>query len=212
MKCFRRFAALCLALVVFAAALAPSALAAGNVSYLGRADKFVFSPGSSYSPTDLFTDFKNVMPGDTLTQSVYIANNAAYNVKVKLYMRALGAEAGSEAFLSQMGLAVSSGVSTLFAAPADQTAQLTDWVYLGTLYSGGSAELKVTLSVPIEMGNDFQNAVGTLNWQFMVEELPISPTDPIIKTGDAARPLAWLALMALSGAGAAFILARRRKN
>lgn len=212
MKCFRRFAALCLALVVFAAALAPSALAAGNVSYLGRADKFVFSPGSSYSPTDLFTDFKNVMPGDTLTQSVYIANNAAYNVKVKLYMRALGAEAGSEAFLSQMGLAVSSGVSTLFAAPADQTAQLTDWVYLGTLYSGGSAELKVTLSVPIEMGNDFQNVVGTLDWQFMVEELPVSPTDPIIKTGDAARPFAWLALMALSGAGAAFILARRRKN
>lgn len=212
MKCFRRFAALCLALVVFAAALTPSALAAGNVSYLGRADKFVFSPGSSYSPTDLFTDFKNVMPGDTLTQSVYVANNAAYNVKVKLYMRALGAETGSEAFLSQMGLAVTSGASTLFAAPADQTAQLTDWVYLGTLYSGGSAELKVTLSVPIEMGNDFQNAVGTLNWQFMVEELPISPTDPIIKTGDAAYPLAWLALMALSGAGAAFILARRRKN
>jgi len=46
----------------------------------------------------------------------------------------------------------------------------------------------------------------------MVEELPVSPTDPIIKTGDAAHPLAWLALMALSGVGAAFILSRRRKN
>ena len=211
MKCFRRIAALCISLAVFAAALAPSAFAAGNVSYLGRADKFVFSPGSSHSPTDLFSDFKNVMPGDTLTQSVYVSNSAAYNVKVRLYMRSLGAEAGSESFLSQLGLTVAAGASVLFDAPADKPAQLSEWVYLGTLYSGGSAELKVTLSVPVEMGNDFQNAVGALNWQFMAEELPVSPTDPVIKTGDASAPLLWFALMLLSGS-AAFIILRRRKN
>ena len=60
----------------------------------------------------------------------------------------------------------------LFSAPANETADLTDWVCLGTYASGAEVELSLTLDVPVEMDNTFQNAVGSLSWEFKVEEIP----------------------------------------
>ena len=162
--------------------LAPAAFAS-SVTYQGQSEKFVFSPGSDYSPTDLFENFKSVMPGDQLTQQIEVKNAADNKVKVKLYIRALGAHEASVEFLKQMNLTVrQDGKSVLFDAPADQKATLEDWVCLGTFQSGADVKLDVTLSVPLEMDNEFQEAVGYLDWQFKVEEFPIESTSP--QTGD----------------------------
>lgn len=191
--------------------LCVTAFADGNVTYEGNAKEFIFAPGSEYSPTDLFTDFKGVMPGDQLKQQVVIKNTADKNVTVRIYMRALGAQPGSEKFLNQMNLTVS-GKGELFNAPADQTAQLTDWVCLGEFASGAQVALDVMLNVPITMDNDFQNGIGYLDWQFKVEEIPV-PTPTPTKTGDTMQMGLWLGVATVCVLGAAFVIvSKKRKN
>ena len=67
-------------------------------------------------------------------------------------------------------------------APANETAQLTDWVSLGKFKSGAEVPLTVILNVPIEMGNDFQSEIGELQWQFKVNKTPVN--DRLAQTGD----------------------------
>lgn len=215
-KKFTVISSLVLALVMACGLAAPAFAGESHVTYQGKAKEFVFQPGSDYSPTDLFTNFKGVMPGDQLIQQIQVKNDASKQVKVKIYMKALGSvDQNSADFLKEMNLTVTeNGKSELFKAPADQTAGLTDWVCLGTFYSGADVLLNVALDVPITMGNDYQDRIGALDWQFMAEEFPIANDDPkAAKTGDDTNVLlyAGIAAAALVVAGIA-VFARRRKS
>ena len=185
--------------------------AEGNVTYRGDAGKFIFAPGSDYSLTDLFPNFKDVMPGDILTQPITIKNDASNKVKIKVYMRASGAHEDSKEFLSQLHLQIAKSenntMAYMFDAQANEKAQLFEWVCLGTLYSGGEINLDVSLDVPVELDNQFQNQVGYLDWEFMIEEFEIEPTDPEPpKTGDETQLALMFGLMAASAVGIFLLL------
>jgi len=195
---------LCLVLMM---SLGTAAFADGTVTYDGNARDFIFAPGGEESLTDLFDGFKGVMPGDSLTQQVVVKNDAKVNVRV--YLRSLGAQEQTNEFLKQMNLTVTQATdSELFKAPADETAQLTDWVLLGTVLPGGEITLDVTLDVPIEMGNDFANQLGYIDWQFKVEEIP--PVSDSPETGDDAPIALYGGMLLLCAAG--FVLLNRRKR
>lgn len=182
-----------------------------SVTYEGKANQFIFAPGSDYSPTDLFTNFKGVMPGDQLTEQILVKNEKSTGMKVKIYMRALGAQEETDKFLSQMTLTVKkTGKDTpLFEAPANETAQLNDWVLLGTLAAGGEMTLDVALNVPIEMGNEFAEQIGYLDWQFKIEEIP----NPTPQTGDNSNIALYmgLALVSLLLVAVLLIMSKRKK-
>lgn len=189
----------------------------GKVTYSGNAGNFVFEPGSDHSLTDLFPNFKGVMPGDTLTQKITVKNNADNKVKVKIYIRSLGAHEDSVEFLSQLGLKVAKSsdneMAYMFDAAANETAQLTDWVCLGTLYSGGEVNLDVTLNVPASLDNEYQSKIGYLDWEFMIQEFPIEDTDPKPpQTGDNSHMGLWFAIMLCSGAMLIILLVWRKKD
>lgn len=191
--------------------------AESTVTYDGKAQEFIFAPGSSYSPTDLFAEFKDVMPGDSLTQKITVKNDAANNIKVKIYMRALGAHADSEDFLSQLGLRVKKSdentMAYMFDATASETAQLTDWVCLGTLYSGGEVDLDVILDVPVSLDNTYSDKTGYLDWEFKIEEFPVEDSDPKPpQTGGDPHIIQWMAALSISGIAVIALLVLGRRN
>lgn len=195
----------------------PASAADGKVTYSGNAGNFVFEPGSDHSLTDLFPNFKGVMPGDSLTQKITVKNDADQNVKVKIYMRSLGAHEDSVEFLSKLGLTVKKSTDNemeyMFEAMADETAQLTDWVCLGLLYSGGEVNLDVTLDVPVELSNEFQDQIGYLDWEFMIEEFPVEPDDPKApQTGDDSQVELWLTVVGVSAVILFILLIWRKKD
>lgn len=213
----RRLLTMLAAFVVVLLAVIPAYAADSRVTYNGNAGQFIFEMGSEQSPTDLFADFKGVMPGDALTQKITVKNEADDKVKVKIYLRSLGAQEESAEFLSQLGLKVQKSedneMAYMFDATADQTAGLTDWVCLGTLYSGGEVNLDVILNVPAEMDNEFQNKNGYLDWEFKVEELPVEPDDPKPpQTGENSRIGIWLAVMLCSLSVMLIILIYRKRS
>ena len=212
----KRLLSLLIVCIIALSSVMPVYAADGKVTYSGDAGNFVFEPGSDHSLTDLFPNFKGVMPGDTLTQKITVKNDVSHNVKVKIYIRSLGAHEDSAEFLSQLGLKVKTSeeneMAYMFDDAADETAQLTDWVYLGTLYSGGEVNLDVTINVPVELSNEYQNKIGYLDWEFKVEEFPAEPDDPTPpQTGDNSMIHLWIILMVTSLL-MILILARKKKK
>lgn len=213
----KRLITIVVILAVFLSSALPASAADGKVTYNGNAGKCIFEPGTEHSLTDLFPNFKGVMPGDTLTQKITVKNDANDKVKVKIYIRSLGAHEDSKEFLSKLGLRVQKSeenqMAYMFDAAASETAQLTDWVYLGMLYSGGEVNLDVTLNVPVELDNAFQNKIGYLDWEFRIEEFPSESGDPQPpQTGDTTPVGLWSGGLAVSAAIIIVLLLAKKKE
>jgi len=204
--------------IILSLLIAPvSSAYASNVIYDGVSKEFIYESESESSPSDLFENFKSIMPGDTLTQKITVRNDADNEVKVKIYMRSLGANEEGNEFLSKLGLKVGKSeeneMAYMFDAAANETEGLSDWVLLGTLYSGGKVNLDVILSVPTSLGNEFQDNSGEIVWEFKVEEFPIEPDDPTPPpTGDDSFYKIYIALMLGSFIVFILILLYRRKD
>ena len=75
---------------VFMFTLPLTAFAADStITFEGKSAGFTFEPGSEYTATDLFDNFKDVMPGDVLTEEITIKNNASDCDYINLYIRAV---------------------------------------------------------------------------------------------------------------------------
>lgn len=175
-----------LLMLLLVMSFATTAFAAdSSITFKGFSSGFEFQPGSEYTETDLFQNFKNVMPGDTVTETITFTNSATDCDFVNLYMRAEAhdetdnplspkvAEKESVAtmteFLSKLSMKVWNGTELIYDASPDQLDGLKSNKFLGTFRTGETATLKVELSVPIELDNKYANRVGEVDWIFHVE-------------------------------------------
>ena len=192
-----------------------SAYAAGSVTYSAESSKFIFESGTDTAPTDLFTEYKGLMPGDSVKQEITVKNVSSYGIKVQLYIRSKGADTESEEFLSKLHLTVAKSEDNdmvyMFDAAADQTGGMTDWVFLGTLYSGGEVNLVLNLDIPLDLDNKYQDAIGNIDWEFKAEELPIEPDDPKPpQTGDNSIISVVVVIGSVSALGGLLFIRKRK--
>lgn len=159
--------------------------AAPSITFKGFTSGFDFQPGSEYTETDLFNSFKNVMPGDTVTETITFTNSASDCDFVNLYMRAEAhdetanplspkvaekeAVAAMTEFLSKLSMKVWNGTELIYDAAPNELGGLGSNQFLGTFRSGETATLKVELSVPIDLDNKFADRIGEVDWIFHVE-------------------------------------------
>lgn len=200
----KKFISIILALLLLATT---SAFAASSVTFEGGAENFVFLPGSQFSDSDLFQNYKMVMPGDVLTQRITVRNTS--NKQVRIYMRAEPVDASYRDFLSQMNLQVSCKDEQIFDAAVSETAQLTENTLLGTFKTAGSTELVVTLTVPLDLGNEYMCTMGIVPWTFLVEEVPDEDTP---HTGDDFELGTWLLAAGMILAAIAVVLVQMKRQ
>lgn len=185
-----------------------TAQAVSLVRYEGGAEKFVFLPGTAFSESDLFENFKMVMPGDVLTQRITVRNSS--DKQMRIYLRAEPVDEKYQEFLSRMNLQVSTKDGQIFDAAVSETGQLTENTLLGTFKRNGSTDLVLTLTVPFDLSNEFMCTMGIVPWTFMVEEVIEVPDTP--HTGDDFDLSTWLLAAAMILAAIAYVLIQMKRQ
>ena len=201
--------------------------AESSVTYEGGAENYVFLPGSEYTDTDLFDNFKGVMPGDELEQKITVTNEQGLCDYVKIYMRAVPHDDTAnplsdsvmqyetvvtmDDFLHQLSLTVVKEDGTeIFKGTAEELDGLAENVLLGSFEKGESTVLTAKLSVPIELGNEYANRVGEVDWVFVAEEL----NNPAPETGDNVNLGLYLGILGVAAVAvvALVVLGKKKKS
>ena len=215
------FAMLLCILIFFNLNISSSALDS-TVTYDGNAKNFVFIPNS----TDLFQNFKGVLPGDSIDQKIVIQNPSSNKYEVEVYLKAKEVDKADVDFLSKLNLKIKSNGNTIFDDSAHKQGSLTNNISLGKLKPSETAQVVVTLQVPNTLENDFAGKKGNINWLFSVEEFSDSSnnsssngSDPnffdkwhLPKTGeDIAKLLFVIGALIVSGA-LIYLLTKKHKK
>ena len=204
-----------------------------SVEYVGGDTKpFVFKPGSEYTYTDMFTNFKNMLPGDTRTQVVEVKNSLLGYYKLNLYFKAVPHSSGNMPvypdqssydftfasvgemldFLDCFDMTIKNGDSVIYNGTANIGGP-DDWIFLGTFHRGHGTTLTVTLHASEErLTSEFADKIGEVDWVFKAEEVPIGPGDNP-KTGDNSNIFLYAALCVVSAAAvtAVVVIGKKRK-
>ncbi len=214
--------------LVIVLGLASSIFAAdASVTYEGH-NIFGFASDNQYTNTDLFENFKGIMPGDTLFETITVQNNASCCDFIKVYIRAkvhsnsnqlssqvsrIETIASMEDFLSKLTMTVWNGEQKIAEAAPHRLDGIQNNVCLGSFRKGEGTTLTVELKVPAELGNEYAHRVGEVDWVFVVEEYDdMKPDVPV--TGDYSHIELYIILMAVSACGVILLLfaLRRKKN
>lgn len=203
MKSFKRWMAVILifSVLLTGGAVVVQAQQKAYITFEGNKTngQFYFGPGSEFSLSDLFTDLKDLMPGDVKSQSIRVTNNATDKIELVLYVRSnwiqttdndsamledeisinFTADGNAEKFdsspVSQEQLDGWVLVGELNSTGSTTGVQdMSDWTYLGILHMGGQVDIKATVNVPLALDNTYQDKEGEIEILVQAEANPDS--------------------------------------
>lgn len=156
-----------------------------SVTFLGKEKGFDITS----TQTDLFANFKNLMPGTSRTQEIKISN--ASDKEVEISLKAENAEqkkmtakqlALVEKLLNEYAdITITNNGETIYSGPVSgKPTMLNGSISLGKYSADSSKDMIVSLSVSPEMDNEYLNLLGKVRWVFTAngEETSSDPGSP----------------------------------
>lgn len=137
---------------------------ASSVTYVNQADKFVFVPEN----TDLFENFKGVIPGDQVAQTIFVKNDS--KVPVKIYLKINPIQSEDDQFLKQLTLTMNNQGVEVFNKTLDQQGQFKQFILLAELKPQQQKTLDLLLDVPLTLSSEYMEYESEIQWIFKVEE------------------------------------------
>lgn len=150
----------------------------------GSATQVIFKKDRKFSfqadGTDLFTSFKNLLPGCSRTQSIKFRNDSSEAVEIFLRAEAAKQDQMSDAqlklveqLLSEYAeITVKAGDAAIYKGTVDGNLNglgggtMKNDISLGMFKAGEGKHLTVTLSLSPEMDNGYQELIGKVDWIF----------------------------------------------
>lgn len=183
----KRFVIFCTILVVLSCAVGYIAFGASSqpaVIFDGQSRQIEFEnawPFGNNTQPDLFTNMKELMPGDSVSQEITIgAKNMGTNT-VRIHLRAENPNEDYVKLLKTYGHWVSFTVKN---GDAEFAGDLENGVVLGTFNSKDKATVTVELAIDLRAGNELQGLIAQVDWVFTAEMLPPGLPAPDIDEDD----------------------------
>lgn len=164
----------------------PVVAEASTVTYVNQAERFVFLP----EDTNLFDNFKGIMPGDVRAQEIQVKNGSESVVNIYLKINPIDEE--SEDFLEQLDLEIKHKETVIFKDQLANQGNFSEYKLLTKLEPKAKMSLELLLEVPTSLSKAFMNQEAEVEWLFKVEEVeskePTGP-DTFPSTGSSSNAL-----------------------
>lgn len=144
-------------------------------------------PFGNNKPPDLFTNMKDMMPGDSVTEEITVGTKSVGNDKIRIHLRAQNPNEDYVKLVDTYGkwvnFSVKNGKTTI-------TGNLERGVLLGTFKNNEKTTVTVSLTIDKEAGNELENLIAEIDWVFTAEvlDVPFPPFPPRPGGDDKPEP------------------------
>lgn len=165
------------------------------------------SEGLVHVGDDFFSNWSDLMPGDTVSGTAEISNEMSIPVKLYFEMES----SGDTDLLEALSLTIRNGDTVVY--DGDLTGSIQPAELLMQYEPGDSTEFSYELSVPAELDNDYALSDFQTVWTFSAEEvLPVKEVwdQEIVKTGQVLRIGLFVAAGVGIVSGIGYVLTRKK--
>ena len=156
--------------LIFSSSNLSRALGGETLTYNGASRTFTYSGVEQH---DCFDEFKDLIPGDSRRQSITVGATQLQH-PATMFLRLDNFTTHTEIY-QYINLVVIKNSEVIFDSASDSDQSLIE---LHHFTSDEYFDLTVSITVPVEVGNEISDLTRDLQWTFLIEEeTPTEPSD-----------------------------------